>query len=84
MLPGHRGYVNDLSHHPTDPTLLASVGDDGRCRLWDIAKGQLRSEFRLGSPGMNIKWHPQDPVKVSIKEHFTIGCLVGLCVAFGR
>lgn len=65
MLPGHLGYVNDLCHHPSDPALLASVGDDGHCRLWDLTKGQMRSKFRLGSPGVDVKWHPQDPVKVS-------------------
>lgn len=34
------------------------------CRLWDLNVGQLRSEFRLGSPGMSVRWHPQDPLKV--------------------
>ena len=58
--------MNDLCHHPSDPALLASVGDDGHCRLWDLTKGQMRSKFRLGSPGVDVKWHPQDPFKVSV------------------
>ena len=64
-LPGHMSVVNGICAHPSDETLLASVGDDCVCRVWDLHQSQLRSEFKLGSPGMTVKWHEQDPVKVS-------------------
>ena len=61
---GHKGVINDLCTHPSDHTLLASVGDDCACRVWDLEQGQVRSEFKLQSPGMSVKWHERDPVKV--------------------
>ena len=65
-LPGHTSYINDLTFHPCDPALLASVGDDRVCRVWDLNEGQVRSEFTLGTAGMSVKWHQQDPAKVSV------------------
>jgi len=32
----HAGDVNCVRWHPTDPTLLASAGDDGTVRLWRL------------------------------------------------
>ncbi|XP_064397452.1 nucleoporin Nup37-like isoform X2 [Halichondria panicea] len=67
-LPGHTSYINDLTFHPCDSSLLASVGDDRICRVWDLNEGQVRSEFRLKSPGVAVKWHPQDPAKLLVAE----------------
>ena len=47
-----------------DLNVFLSYTADCVCRLWDLNVGQLRSEFRLGSPGMSVRWHPQDPLKV--------------------
>ena len=58
--------ITDLCTHPTDETLLASVGEDCVCRLWDLQQSQLRSEFKLTSPGVSVRWHEQDPVKVGV------------------
>ena len=58
--------MNDLCTHPSAENLLASVGDDCVCRLWDLQQAQMRSEFKLGSPGMTVRWHDQDPVKVGV------------------
>ena len=41
---------------------------DCLCRLWDLNEGQVRSEFKLESPGVSVRWHPQDPMKVGGKE----------------
>ena len=64
-LEGHKGVINDLCTHPSDETLLASVGDDCVCKVWDLQQSQLRSEFKLRSPGMSVRWHESDPVKVA-------------------
>ena len=37
---------------------------DCLCRLWDLNEGLVRSEFKLESPGVSVRWHPQDPMKV--------------------
>ena len=41
---------------------------DCLCRLWDLNEGQVRSEFKLESPGVSVRWHPQDPMKVGGEE----------------
>lgn len=48
---GHHGWVRSIcfSH---DGTLLASVGEDGKIVLWDIAKKKVRSRFDSGSTGL--------------------------------
>ena len=28
----------------------------------------MRSEFKLESPGVSVRWHPQDPMKVGGEE----------------
>ena len=73
-LVGHKGVINDLCTHPSDETLLASVGDDCVCRIWDLQQGQQRSEFKLGSPGMSVRWHECDPVKVGVVISCQGGC----------
>jgi len=40
LLDGHAGTVWDAAFHPTEPDLLASCGDDGYVRLWDLASGR--------------------------------------------
>ncbi len=75
ILSGHSSAVNDLTFNPCDPTLLASVGDDRVCRVWDLNKGQLRSEFTLRSPGMAVKWHPREPATVSVVCVWCVWCV---------
>lgn len=41
---GHDIDVNDVALDP-DGTLVASAGDDGALRVWDVATGELRHEF---------------------------------------
>ena len=57
--------MNDLCAHPTEEGLVASVGDDCVCRIWDLQHARLRSEYKLGSPGKSVRWNPLDPNKVN-------------------
>lgn len=36
MLSGHKGLVNRICWHPTDPHLLVSASQDTQVKLWDI------------------------------------------------
>jgi WD40 repeat protein len=60
----HSKYVNSLAAHPTNPSLLASAGDDRKCRVWDLEAGKLLSEFQLKSPCVEVAWHPLEPMKL--------------------
>jgi WD40 repeat protein len=40
LLSGHRGPVRTVAYNPTDPCTLASAGDDGIVRLWDLRTDQ--------------------------------------------
>lgn len=64
----HTSYVNDVAWESTGK-YLASVSDDHSCQI----RGQLddfKSEvvFRLKSPGMIVRWHPENPEKVLVAE----------------
>lgn len=47
-LAGHDGSVNELAVFP-DRRRLASVGDDGMLRIWDLQTQQLIREFKLAT-----------------------------------
>jgi WD40 repeat protein len=49
LFAGHKGAVNTVALHPTEPT-LASAGDDGTIRLWEANTGKLRQVF-ASEPG---------------------------------
>ncbi|MGD2180365.1 caspase family protein [Lusitaniella coriacea] len=38
FLKGHEGAVYDISFHPKDNTIIASSGEDGTIRIWDLQK----------------------------------------------
>ncbi|XP_062507063.1 nucleoporin Nup37-like isoform X2 [Corticium candelabrum] len=69
ILTGHSGFVNDCTFlQSSEGQLLASVGDDGTCRLWDVEAGVQKMLIKLKSPGMSVCWHPSDPVKLMVSE----------------
>lgn len=48
-LPGHTGEAFGLAFHPTERR-LASVGADGRLRLWDVVSGEQLLQLGAGGP----------------------------------
>lgn len=63
ILEGHTSYINDLTFDPDQGEQLASTSDDLSCRIWSRDGSQVTC-FQLGSPGMSIGWHRDDPMKV--------------------
>jgi WD40 repeat protein len=61
-LSGHRGTVWDAVLHPTEPELVASCGDDGTVRLWDLAAERCLASFdlaeRLGGYVNSVAFSP--------------------------
>ena len=39
--------------------------DDHTCRIWDVESGQERALLYLTSPGISVKWIPNEPNKVA-------------------
>lgn len=63
----HRSYVNDVSWEPKTGKYLASVSDDHTCK---VRRQHDDSEivFRFKSPGMIVRWHPDEINKLLVAE----------------
>lgn len=64
----HTSYVNDVAWEPSGK-YLASVSDDHSCQI-RCQQDDFKSEviFRLKSPGMIVRWHPETPDKMLVAE----------------
>ncbi|PIK57464.1 putative nucleoporin Nup37 [Apostichopus japonicus] len=67
VVSGHKGFINDVSFESTEGSVVASVGDDCRCRLWSEEFSQ-QTEFTLQSPGMSVSFNPLEPNKLMVAE----------------
>lgn len=67
LLKGHEDYVNDVAIDPHRGTSVASVSDDNSCLLWTL-EGVRQHRFTLRSPGMSVRWHPDEPGKLMVAE----------------
>jgi eukaryotic-like serine/threonine-protein kinase len=56
-LAGHRGFANELSFSP-DGMALASAGDDGTTRIWDLASQESRPLPSRGSAVNTVVFSP--------------------------
>ncbi|PRP84470.1 hypothetical protein PROFUN_08055 [Planoprotostelium fungivorum] len=55
LLRGHTGTIIDLQPHPTQPSLLLSVGTDSTVRLWDLQNEEPgQSCLRVFQFGANV------------------------------
>ena len=60
-LRGHGGYVECVAFHPRKEAELASCGNDGVVRLWDVRAKKATGEIKVGGPGQGaykIAWRP--------------------------
>ena len=69
VLEGHTDYVNDVTFDPDKGEHIASVSDDHTCRIWAVEDKSQKACFALGGPGMSVRWHTQDPMKVNIQPN---------------
>ena len=56
-LQGHNGNVFGTAFS-ADGTLLASSGDDGTLKLWDVATGRALHDLRHGGEGLTVAFAP--------------------------
>jgi WD40 repeat protein len=56
-LRGHRRRVNAVAPHPVDEC-LASVGNDGTVRVWDVATGSNTTFVRVDDSLHACQWAP--------------------------
>lgn len=68
MLDGHESYINDCVFNPLQGDAIASVSDDHTCRIWDVESGQETALFHLTSPGVSVKWIPNEPNKLLVAQ----------------
>ena len=54
---GHVGRVRSVAPHPAGQW-MASGGDDGTIRLWEVATGRCRKVWRLGEAVACVAWCP--------------------------
>ena len=64
VLGSHNKSVNSVAFDCEGGELLASVGDDCRCVVWNTQQRQKHCEFPLKSAGVDVKFHQQDNTKV--------------------
>ncbi|XP_059582426.1 nucleoporin Nup37 isoform X1 [Alligator mississippiensis] len=67
IFDGHSDYINDLVFAPKEGQVIASVGDDHTCRVWDL-EGNQKAYFVLHSPGVSVCWHPEEAFKLMVAE----------------
>uniref|UniRef100_A0A7M4FL19 Nucleoporin Nup37 n=1 Tax=Crocodylus porosus TaxID=8502 RepID=A0A7M4FL19_CROPO len=67
IFDGHSDYINDLVFAPKEGQVIASVGDDHTCRVWDL-EGNQKAYFVLRSPGVSVCWHPEEAFKLMVAE----------------
>lgn len=68
ILGEHKSFINDCCFEPTQGNEVASVGDDKKCRIWDVETGEVAMVIPLSSPGRNVLWNVNDPTKLIVAE----------------
>lgn len=75
-LVGHNGGVNSVAWDPNHPFRLASGGEDGTVRLWDIRKaghnaclGVLDRNHGYSDVGASSEIHPMKRQRISLRDN---------------
>lgn len=65
----YSGELWGLATHPTDPDIVATVGDDATLRLWSISKNKMVGCHLLKWPGRCVCWNPSgDLLAIGLHE----------------
>lgn len=62
MYSHNNGELWGLATHPTNPDIIATVGDDGTVRIWNITSNIMLKCFNLGHAARSVVWHPSGNV----------------------
>uniref|UniRef100_A0A0P4VTV4 Uncharacterized protein n=1 Tax=Scylla olivacea TaxID=85551 RepID=A0A0P4VTV4_SCYOL len=64
----HTDFVNSVTYNGDSGSLVASAGDDLTARVWDSSSQTQISKFLLTSPGMVVRFHPDEPDLLMVAE----------------
>jgi len=73
VIGAHSTFINDCSFEPTNGAVMASVGDDKKCQIWNVEDSKLDHCLPLTSPGKVVRWNPNDVGKLMVAEQN--GCI---------
>jgi len=71
----HDSFINDCAFEPSTGNVIASTGDDNKCRIWNVEDGDAEMEhcIPLTSPGKAVRWNASDIGKLLVAEQN--GCI---------
>ena len=75
----HTTFINDIAFEPTTGSILATTGDDNKCRIWNVGDdcegdGDMAEHcIPLTSPGKAVRWNSSDVGKLLVAEQN--GCI---------
>jgi len=73
----HNTFINDCAFEPSTGNILATTGDDNKCRIWNVSdnvSGETSEHcIPLTSPGKAVRWNGSDVGKLLVAEQN--GCI---------
>ncbi len=70
-LAGHRGWIWQLAFDPAGRR-LASAGDDGSARVWELATGRAVRELAHGDAVRAVEFHPREDRLLTAANDFCV------------
>lgn len=64
----HKDFINSVTYNGESGSLVASTGDDLTALVWNSATNNVFAKFFLSSPGMVVRFHPEDPDLLLVGE----------------
>ena len=69
----HSTFINDCTFEPVGGRIIATVGDDKKCKIWNVEDCKIEHCIPLTSPGKCVRWNPNDAGKMMVAEQN--GCI---------